>query len=500
MHRSLLVFGIVVGLSGAMPILAGPVNESSPESLVIRLASDRYAERVLAAEQLRQCGSAALPALDYAAQFAEELDTRLHAESLAKSIRQTLDNNQRLAVEPIRLSYAGTPLATVLVDFQKRTGILVQLDPIRVQEPMRPIRLQTGLVSPWEALDAICEVAQLHEEIDADYNPRDLNPHIGKNRQRIAYSMAEQPRPAPGDLPILLVDGRQARQPGRRSGAVRVLALPGNFPAHRVIRGTGELLLHLDVTAIPKLHWQGVETVRIHRVTDDMGRELSLSHREEIPLGVDPNLAMGIPAVNRMFIDNTFGALPANTLQPNPRIVPVRLQIGDRTIRQLRQLEGVVVGEIVQTNQPLIQIDDLAAAQGATFEASADSRLTILSYAARAGGGTVLRLRADYPNPWSMQRLGLRGQVGGFGVLAPPFGGRISLGSWGHVQLTDAGGQAIRQVNVSNSQMTDDGIRQVYEVELTVPTSSAVPSRLLLIGNKTVRLEVPFRLADVACP
>jgi len=502
MDRLLLIIGIFVIISGRISLRAGPLSEPSPESLVLQLASDRYVERESAAEQLRRCGRAALPALDQAAQSAEDLDTRVRAGALAETIRREIENRQRLAVEPIVLNYLGVPLATVVVDFQKRTGIPVQLDSRRVHEPLRPIRLQTGPLPPWEALEAICEVAELHEIIDPEIPSRDVN-GLGlasEQRKRIAYSMAEVPRLSPGDLPIILADGKKIRLPGQRSGAVRIQALPGDFPANRVIRGAGEVLLHLDVVAVPKLHWLGVDSIRILRVRDEAGRTLSASYHPDTLPGIDPSFALGIPMMNRILMENALNPVSANLEQPNPRLVPLRLQVNDRNVRRLREFEGVIIGEIVQINQPLIQIDDLPGSVGAGFDAGSDSRLTLLSFTARPAGGAVIRLRADYPNPWSRQRLGLRGPVAGFGILPPPFGGRISLGDWGHIQFVDASGQTLRHVTVSNSQMTDDGIRQIYEMELTVPPSSPLPSKMMLVGNKSSRLEVPFRLTDVACP
>lgn len=505
MRPLLTILGAIGVASGTVvaesPIL--PPLPVSPQSLMTRLASDWYPDRAEATRQLLQLGEPALPMLDHARLSAAEFDTRVRAAELAAIIRGQGDSARLVRAEPITLNYDRVPLAVVVADLRAKTGIPLVLHPTGVTDPARPIVLTTGSVPPWQAIQELCTVAGLHEAVPETFNPRTLPGNPVNPRQRTAYSLAELPRLSPGSVPVILADGRGEPIIADCRTAVRVAALPYSFTGNRVIRGQGESHLTLDVTPLPKLNWESIESIRVNRVLDEAGRPLATIPFDDEPNGHavgQPNTIMALGGLGgqQVWIEGDRGSE-----QSNPRLVTIRIRTADRTIPRLRLLEGVVVGELVQSNQTLINVDDLPKSVGSTFTGPGDTRLTILSCETPGPDSVTVRVRAEYPNPYTMQRLGLRGRfVAGVGVMPPPFGGAVSLGGVGQLSLTDAAGKAIRQVAVTNSQMSDDGFKQTCEMEMTIPKSPIYgpPKRLLVIGNKPVQVEVPFRLENVRMP
>lgn len=515
MRRLLAILGAVGVASGSgasdsqrspYPLTPAIPQTSLTQSLIDQLASDWFPDRASASQHLLRLGESALPELDHAARSAREYDTRVRAAELAAQIREHSVNARLVAIEPIALNYQNVPLATVIADLKKRTGIPLVLHPTGVTHPMRPIMLTSGSVPPWQAVTELCRAAGLVEVVPETLNPRTLPGQPLTERKRTAYSLVELPRLSPGSVPVILTDGYREPNAADCRTAVRVTALPYTFAGNRVIRGLGETILTLDVTPLPKLNWENIESIRIQRVLDESGRPLATVPLHDETHGLPSAYAQNIVAFGGLggqqvwIEDQAHGG--RHTEQPNPRLQTIHIRTADRTISRLQRLEGIVIGQIVQPNQTLIQIEDLPKSVGRTFTGPGDTRLTILAYETPNPGTVIVRVRAEYPNPYTMQRLGLRGQFAVAGVLPPPFGGAVSLGSVGQITLTDVAGKMIRQVNVSNSQMSDDGFKQTYEMEMTLPltSTSGSPHKLLVIGNKPTRVEVPFQLENVRMP
>lgn len=500
--RRLLAFLGTIGCSWT-PALAG-----TPETLIERLTSDRHADRVSAGKELLQLGEAALPILDRTATSASEFDTRVRAQNLAETIRRTGENARLVTVAPVVLDYQGVPLATALADLKSKTGIPLVLHPTDVADPMRAVSLSTGPVSPWQAVDSFCRAAGLREVVTGTVDAKNLPGTPPLPNRRTSYAMAEIPQLSPGSVPVLLADGSYEPRAADFHSAVRVIALPPAYAGNRVIRGLGEVVLTLDVTPLPKLNWESIESVQIHRALDESSRPVPTAHLESGPSGFDPSIAQNVViggiapfGGQQVWIEDQYGN-PRTPDQVNPRLVAVRFRTGDRTVHRLKSLEGVVIGQVIQPNQTLMSVEDLASAVGTSFDGPGDTRLTVLSAETAGTGPATVRVRAEYPNPWTMQRLGFRGRFAVTGIMAPPLGGAVTLGGVGQMSFTDAVGKAIRSITVTNSQMSDDGFRQTYEVELSFPKSTGYgpPAKLVVIGNKPLRIEVPFRLENVRMP
>ena len=360
--------------------------------------------------------------------------------------------------------------------------------------PDRPVTVR-GDMPPWEAVAALCRAAGLRERVTADVP-------VVRSPTQPQVRMTFHPD-APAAQPIVLEDGPPLL-PGDRGGAVRVQAVPADFPGHRVVRGAGVVHLCLDVAPLPLLagggRWEEVTAVRIRRAEDDRGRPVPAAHPD--PAEPEPRadwVAFGGGLAVPGLLAPPFAdphARPAT--RPNPRLATVALRTDDRPVRSLSVLDGTVVGEVTLPNQPLVVVNDLPRAAGHGGGGS-DVRLAVLSYLTDPAGRTTVRVRVDTPNPWTFPRAnraaGWQLAQGLQPALLGPAGNPAAA-----YRFTDAAGRAVAPSGVAAGTFGDDGFRQTGELEFRFDRVAGVPARLVLVGEKAVPVEVPFRLRDVPLP
>ena len=170
--------GAGVGGWGYRPAAAGPSGPSEDVAsaprdesdriarLVRQLGSERFAEREQAAKELDEIGPPALTALREAAQKSTDPEVKRRAAELARKIEERQDREEILRPKRVHLAYTDTPLHEALGDFQKKCGYRLTLhDPNGKLDELkkRPITLDTGDVTFWEALELFCKAAGLVE-------------------------------------------------------------------------------------------------------------------------------------------------------------------------------------------------------------------------------------------------------------------------------------------------------------------------------------------------
>jgi hypothetical protein len=494
---ALLLAGLTAGLAPA-------ASPTPVDALVERLGDPAFPERQAAARELLKRGSAALPTLEAAVKVHPDAETRMRAAALAEQIRRADDAARLVAAKTIKLDYRNTPLGSALADLKAKTGVPLTLDNKRVADPLRPITVTTDDLPAWAAIDAFCRAAGLVEVFREELggSPGDAPLDVRSGRRSSYYGPMQTPTEPPGAVPVVLADGKPETLPGDRSTAVRVLALPPGFAGNRVIRGSGQVVLNLDVTPLPGVSWTDTAAVRVHRAEDETYRPVTASHRQDPKPGWggmydDGMVFLGAQAVwiNGEVIYTNGG--PSARL--NPRVVPVTLRTDDRAIKTLRVFEGVVVGEITQPNQPLVTIDQLPKSVGATGHGPADNKLTVVDYKAEATQ-TVVKIRTESPNVWQLQRQGKR-----VGVMFAnlTFGeGTSGQPDAVKVQFFDADGKPCGMPSQRGGGSMEDGFRSTREMELAFPKRPGVgaPVKLVVTGNKPVAVEVPFRMENVRLP
>ena len=492
-RRLLTAVGVCTAVAAwamAEPPATPAPSTPTPEALVAQLGAPRYQDREDAARALEAAGPSALPALRAAAVGANPEIAR-RAGDLVGRLQRQVDTTKRVAAKTVKLNYRDQPLGNAVNDLKTRTGLNVVLDTAKVADPFRKITCETGDLTAWEAVDAFCAAAGLREAFLAELEvPKPEKPNGGGRR---SYYTPPPPPPAQDAVPVTLVDGKAAPLPGTRTTAVRILALPASFPGNRVRLGTGETTIVFDVAPAPGLNWQEVTSIRITKLVDSDGRlGAGGTPWDEAP-AFNPYsdfggmVAWGGPGQVVMrwdFEGNPI--LPAS--YPNPRAVTMPIKLATPTAKSLKLLEGVVICEVMDLNQPLVTIDDPAKAVGSTVEAPGGAKLSIVTLQPKDGGGTLFSVRSESPSPWALQRM-----RNPWGAMWPE---RTTRMTGNQVKVTDAAGKQLHPGSTSGS---DDGITMTMTMDFNLP-AGVVPAKVQLVGPKPVVVEVPFKMENVPLP
>ena len=484
-----------------LAVASATAADSSPvESAIARLGSAEFAEREAAQAELLRRGAdpAAARALAAAALASDDAEIRQRAAGIVATLTRYAEGAALLKPRTVALNFRDVPLHAAVTELRKLTGANLQLD-ARVADPARRVTATTGGVPAWEAVEEFRRAAGLVELFRDDAPPAlaGSDENAMPSVRRSYYNGPPVPASTANFVPVLWADaGAVAPTPpaADRSGPVRVTALPGRFAANRVVRGSGHVLIHLDVAPPADLHWESTQEVRVTRAEDETTRPITVAHPLPAPLPRDINEMMLMGGV---FMNMSYSYGNVQVERGNPRLVPVTLKTDDRLVRRLRVLEGTIVGTVSIPNQTVLAIDDLAKSSGVAFAGPGDTKLTVQDYAGTPGGKVTLKITVEGPNPWNQMRQGRR--------QAP-----VSLwdeGGLGHSGLknyrfTDAAGQALTP-QVSSTTASDDGTRQTSTMDVQFAPRAGndrPPVRLVVIGNRPVTLAVPFKLRDVPLP
>ncbi|MDB5311768.1 MAG: hypothetical protein JWO38_5970 [Gemmataceae bacterium] len=484
MKQLLTAFG-VIALAAAAGASAPAPPSSSVDLLITQLGADQFTDREAATAALEASGPAAIPALEHAVRDPNPEVARRAAGVLAK-LQRAADSHTRLVARTVRLAYKDVPLGTAVNDLRARTGLNLTLDPANVADPLRLVTCETGDLPAWEAVAAFCRAAGLKEVFVAELEVPKTEP-----RRNRGYYTPPPPAPPADAVPVTLADGKYVSLPGTRATAVRVLALPASFPAHRVILGTGEVTLHFDVAPAPGLNWQDVNGVRVTKAIDDAGRFGGGGALKELPPPADP--FDGAVLVNRrMALRFEYDGPVAPTAYPNPRVVPVPLRLATPSARSLRLLEGVVVCEVAIPEQPLVTVEDLTRRAGIPVEGLGGAKVTVLEIRhGEKGVGATVRVQTETPSPWQAQR-----RLNPWGPLWPEQSRPVGLGT--QIKAFDAAGKPMTPASTSGNQFSEDGTTLSTVTSMTF--AGAAPAKLIFVGPKPTLVEIPFRMENVPLP
>lgn len=479
--------GLMVGAARG-----GPPAPPPPAELVARLGSDEYAEREAAARALARLGPDALPALRDALKSSDP-EVRARVAPIVTQLQRAADSTGKLTPKKLALNYKDVPLGTALADFKVRSGLNLVFDTAKVADPLRKVTVSTAEVPVWEALDAFCAAAGLREEFRAELEV----PKV-QNQNRRAYTPPPQ-IPNPDAVPVVLVEGTPRAVPGDRRTAVRVLALPANFPGHRVTLGTGDTTLCFDVAPQPGLGWVDVSAVKITRLTDDAGR-LGGAGRARAADAYDSNDEVvafggvgfgGFVGRGGMRFDPRTGMPIYPDTVPNPRVVDVPLKLATPSARSIKKLEGVVLGEVMLANQTLLTVAEPTKTPGVAHDGLGSFRLTVQGVTETKAGGTQVALVLQYPPPWARRV----SNPGGIWPESPRPGATPT------VQAFDAAGKAIGAASSGGyTDSSDDGQTMYQHVTMTFRKDAGVPAKFVVTGPRPMVVEVPFVLENVPLP
>jgi hypothetical protein len=460
---------------------------------ITQLGSNDFKERQAATQALDALGPAALEALHKASQ-AHDPEVRRRAESLAHAIEKRVETAELLEPQHVRLVYQDTPLDEAVKDFARKTGFSIRLEGgSRAYE--KKITLDTGETTFWQAFDQFCEKAGLKERVvqpETVQTTRAFQIQQGPRLGGVVISQ-HQTAPSAGEGPLTLVLGKEKSAPTCQAGAVRIRALPATGSAWSQAPPAGETLFVLEVTPQPKMGWQNIDT-RIDRAIDDNDQNLA-------PILATSDDALRIAAA---LANNGAIIWDAQTGRPmvgSARQLPVRLKLGDKPSRTLKEIEGVVLAQVQTPPRTLLTVDKILKSAGQTNKNADGNQLKILDVKHKTGGAVMVRLQLEDPLPPGMIAFNRRGVMRINGALAKR--GMVvsesqSSGGDASFALLDANGQSFRQEE-RNDSLSTNGRSICWEIELTYRPheGQGEPAKLVYSGRRWVVIEVPFTLKDV---
>jgi hypothetical protein len=501
LRRPCLLLAAALLASGAATRAAGPQTATPVAALVERLGAADFAEREAAQAALLERGPAesVLKALEAAA-ASPDAEVRRRAAAVRGELDRYAEGAKLLTARTATLKFDAVPLDKAVVTLRKLTGANLLLAAGQVATPGRPVTVTTGELPAWEAVEAFRKAAGLVEVFREDAPPPSNGESGYPAVRRSYYGGNQPPAPTANLIPVQWADApavgtaRPAELAADRRGPVRVTAMPARFAPNRVIRGAGQVLIHLDLTPPADLRWERTDEVRLTRAEDETTRPVTVAHALPPPTLTDPNMAM----IGGMVFNNYAYGQPAGD-QGNPRLAPLTLKTDDRLVTRLRVLEGVVLGTVSLPNQPVFTIGDLSKGVGKPLDGPNDTRLTLQGYETKPGGGVTIRLAIEGPNPWAQARFGGNRAAPAVNLWDENGLGNSNLKNY---HFTDAAGRPVK-MQVTSSSASDNGVRQSSTMELTCPANldkSHPPVRLTVVGDRPVTVAVPFKLRDVPLP
>lgn len=540
--------GVVLSLVFvALSAVADAPNQDAPspvEALVRQLGSASYRDRDRASAALEKLGAPALKALRQASRSTDR-ETARRADELVRRIEERVLAEQILAPKKVRLKVDGVSVADAVTQLSKVSGYPVQL---RGNVAGRTITLDTGETTFWEALDQLCAKAGLVlTPAPSGSNPTGYSPYGQINivpglpalppapplppvrRIRIAPPLRQPVVPKlqlgnkagavfaqiggiAGSNPYMNVPG-VASNPGQiiltpadrtkerisHAGAVRVTVRPA-LPLPPGARSkSSDVLLRLEIAPEPRLQQMGINLVgepSLTRAIDDHDQVLNiaLAPPPANPQNVRPGMAMpGMP----IQVLNTYYPVPQQNMQ---HVTLLRLRRGKEDSTTLKELSGTLAAQVTIPNEVLASIDNVlkggkaASKSGGTVQvsridkqANGDYRVQItLEQAGNPLGGNVVI------NGGGVIMINGNVRIGGFGRSRSP-------AASGLPDLFDAKGGKYQQAGIQSmsTRITNGQVARVATVLYRPQPGQGEPSRLVLFGNRTVTVPIPFRFENV---
>jgi hypothetical protein len=515
-----LTFGLGVHAL-SQPGAEQPPPKADPErirQLIDQLGDAKFSKRDQATAELEAIGP---PALDLLRQAGRrpEVEVSRRADELVARIEHKLHTDGMLAPKKVRLNVKEVSVDEAVAELARLSGYPLRRTGDKPAD--RKVTLDTGEVTFWEALAQLCRAAELVENIPAPavqraaVNPAPVGgvavvkiPIRAKNDPAVP-NVVPLPQAPAQPAALVLADGKPQELLTVLNGSVRLRVLP---PAAGAAPPAGETVVWLDVTAEPRLlDFGAIGAAQIDRAIDDQGQSLELVPAPvNPPNGIGNGIANGIANGNAIVIVNGRvigpGGMPVAGPIPKQRQVPVRLKLGEKAARSLKELTGTLAVQSVKEAEPLLTVDNILKAAGQTVKGSDGRSLQVQAVEKLAEGGFKIQVVMDLPagpNPNPLGNLAGNGgniQVNGGNVRivnGQPVGGNERAGPITFPQLVDAQGKAYPPAEIGKQK--NDFTTGKTEAEL-IYRPEGEPARLVLYGQRFVTVAVPFTLKDVPLP
>jgi len=296
-------------------------------------------------------------------------------------------------------------------------------------------------------------------------------------------------RPMPGNInqnQIILTPGEPKKVPTFYAGAVRVRLFPGNG------NQAGQAGFLVDISAEPRLQDLSLIGIpRIDKAIDDQGQSLMMA--------MEP---MPQQQANANFAARRI-AMPTNA---NQRQALIRLKLGEKAAKSLKELKGSFTASALLPTEPLITMDNVLKSAGKTVKGANGSAINLKAITKMDNG--------DYQVQITMENMpGGNNPLGGMGVamqinIRVGGGGNVVINGFQPVNnrslptLVDAKGRSYQRVDVPEHELqVNNGVaRQNVTLVFRPSAGQGEPARLVLNGQRTVNFQVPFTFTNVPLP
>jgi hypothetical protein len=173
-----LVFGLGLGLVAGVPAADKADKKADPDriaKLIAQLGSNTFTEREQATKDLAAIGEPALEALRKATK-SDDAETRRRASELVKNLEAGAETAKVLKPTTVHWTFKDTPVKDAVAEIQKKTGFNITLQDPENKIGDRKVTFDSGETTFWEAFDAFCQKAGIHEatlqELQTPIGPR----------------------------------------------------------------------------------------------------------------------------------------------------------------------------------------------------------------------------------------------------------------------------------------------------------------------------------------
>jgi hypothetical protein len=496
---------VFVAASGfAWPATGGePKGDAAGlKRLVDRLGSRSFREREAATTALMASHNpAAVELLHKVADGSGDLEVRRRARRLLEHLESILDTKRILRPQRLRLSYKEVPVAEAVADFARRSGLPVILqDADRNKLQGRKVTLETGEVSAWEGLGLLCEKAGLAEKApEVKPTGGSAVPFNDLKRGQVIW-LDGRHGPTRADRKIVLADGT-AKWPTYCAGALRIRALTGPVPGGKgspksVAREVG---ITLDVDVEPRFGWDRIVSVRVDRGVDSQGQRL---WQPEVYVGEQGPWNPYALSGEVIVVWDGVSEMPMS----RSRQAPIRLRLGERPAKTIRELHGTLSAEVEAPAGPLVTVDNLLKSAGKTVRGLSDSSVKVLEVKREPSGQYQLKLEVkaparatDFPQLPNVRVLRLNQKRWGGGLEVRQNLSAQDAANWG-LAVFDAKGRLLPLASGEYRPGDDPRAGKVYTLFVEPGKDRSEPARFVFTGRRRVLLEVPFVLKDVPLP
>jgi hypothetical protein len=495
---------LVCGLLARPGVRGEEPNEADKiPALIQQLSNGQFAKREAAMRELANLDTA-LPALKQATTSADP-EIRRRAEELVQRIEKRLETARLLQPKLVSLRYQNMPLVKAVEEFSRETHYPIQLVGIR-PNPSRTVTLETDGLPFWEAFQLFCQEAGLVENTLVPSRSGKGDPKAAEQqRVEIALQLLQQQQQrrrvvvVDGHVydqqvqPCLLVEGKPPALPTCQTGPIRIRALPPNLTPSGYSRSQDEVQLTLEVTPDPRLVWGHFGNIRIEKAVDDRGQVLTQCLRV-------PKTTADLNEVEEvLFLNEVMGE--TDPFGNGSRQLPLRLFLEKKRAVMLKELTGTISAQVRTPAEPLIVVDQVLKAEGKTLLGPEGSSLKIVKASRNQDGDVELQLEVQEPSAAANNAMFL-GRGGRLGRVNR----RLMVDSTGrsaptNLTLLDTNGKPL-SASRSQSGLLRKENEVVQQHQLTYPVRSGQgePAKLVFTGQRTVAIQVPFKLENVPIP